>query len=349
MVGDPGGPTATPWWAEADDDELLALRFVDLGLRRPGPFLESCVSRLESELDERGLSFRPHIWMSDEWFSPDGVAGFALPFYLAHPRLRRLERSVMHEVEGATRSECMKLLRHETAHALQHAYHLERRREWRQLFGRSGRRYPSRYRPDPASRDHVHHLRDWYAQCHPDEDFAESFAVWLAPRSGWRRRYAGWPVLAKLEYLDRLLDDLRQPPHPRARRRMIDPVHRLRSTLRDHYRERRDRFGFDRPCALDDPLRNIMGPPGGRGDTRRSGAAALRRLRRSVIERVAPDTPERSYALNMVYDDLVGRCLVLDIRVRRRDAAIIRATADYLRRRLHTMFHDPATMEWIPV
>ena len=106
---------------------------------------------------------------------------------------------------GRTWSECMAILRHEAGHAVQHAYQLQRRRRWQQLFGPSSKHYPLYYRPNPASRRYVQHLRRWYAQSHPDEDFAETFAVWLRPRSNWRTRYAGWPALKKLEYVDELM------------------------------------------------------------------------------------------------------------------------------------------------
>ena len=120
----------------------------------------------------------------------------------------KLEKKMMLDVEGGTWSECMAILRHEAGHTLQHAYQLQRRRRWQQLFGPSSKRYPRYYRPNPASRHFVQHLRLWYAQSHPDEDFAETFAVWLKPRSNWRTRYAGWPALKKLEYVDELMDEI---------------------------------------------------------------------------------------------------------------------------------------------
>jgi hypothetical protein len=179
-------------WARWSNERLLDLRLRDLGLAIEGTWLEDCVAELYGELASRGIALRPHVWLSHEWFSPAGVPGIAVPFYLAHPRLMRLERSQMLEVEGGTREECLRILRHECGHAIQHAYLVHRRRRWRELFGRSSQPYPDLYRPNPASRRFVQHLRLFYAQSHPDEDFAETFAVWLQPRHLWRRRYAGW-------------------------------------------------------------------------------------------------------------------------------------------------------------
>src|SRR5215470_14212339 len=178
-------------WARLPDEELLQLRLKDLKVKIEGTWLQGCLDALQAELEERGLRVRPHAWVSNEWFSPSDTPGIAIPFYLTHPRLIRLERKMIIDVEGGTVPECMRILRHEAGHVMQHAYQLQTRRPWQQLFGPSSRRYPSYYRPNPASRRYVQHLPLWYAQSHPDEDFAETFAVWLAPRSNWRKRYAG--------------------------------------------------------------------------------------------------------------------------------------------------------------
>src|SRR6266567_3408508 len=95
----------------------------------------------------------------------------------------KLERKQMLEVEGGTDTECLRILRHEAGHALDTAFRLHFRRQWRELFGSFAQRYPDFYKPKPKSRNYVLHLRAWYAQAHPAEDFAETFAVWLQPRS----------------------------------------------------------------------------------------------------------------------------------------------------------------------
>ncbi|MEZ4270347.1 MAG: putative zinc-binding metallopeptidase [Myxococcota bacterium] len=115
------------------------------------------------------------MWLGEEWFCPAGIPGFAVPFYLAHPRLMRLERKMMLEAEGSNLSWCMKLLRHETGHAIQNAFRLHQRRLWQRMFGKSSQAYPKSYQPNPSSRSYVLNLYLWYAQSHPDEDFAETF------------------------------------------------------------------------------------------------------------------------------------------------------------------------------
>ena len=163
-------------WERLSDEQLLKLRLCDLHLDLRRSRLRAPLERLYRELASRGIRFRPHVWFAEEWFSPDGVAGFAVPFYLAHPRLTRLEKRYTHEVEGSNRNWLMRILRHEAGHALDSAYRLRRRARWRALFGPASRHYPTQYRARPASRRHVQHLGEWYAQAHPAEDFAETFA-----------------------------------------------------------------------------------------------------------------------------------------------------------------------------
>ena len=145
----------------------------------------------------------------------------------------------MHSVEGGTRASCMAIMRHEAGHAIQHAHRLQRRAPWRALFGASGAPYPDRYRPNRRSTRFVRHLPGWYAQSHPDEDFAETFAVWLRPGSRWRSRYARWPVaLAKLTYVDALMRDLHNVRPPVVSRERPLSLAQTSRTLGEHYADR---------------------------------------------------------------------------------------------------------------
>ncbi len=194
----PSRPPRT--WSRLPDAELLQLRFSDLGLKLAGTPLERRLNRVHGELEKRGIAFRPHMWLSEEWFSPDGIPGIAVPFYLAHPRLMKLERHMMRQVEGGNGNWMMRILRHEVGHAIDTAYRLRRRARWREVFGPASLPYPESYRARPGSRSFVRHLGEWYAQSHPTEDFAETFAVWLKPnptgaapmRAGPRGKSSGW-------------------------------------------------------------------------------------------------------------------------------------------------------------
>jgi hypothetical protein len=191
-----------------DVRDLLSKRISQLGLRLEGSPVERYVLRLYHELARKGLKrFKPICYLTDEWGCPDGQPVIGIPFYLADPKLARLERS-MNGLED--QREIMMYLRHEAGHAFNYAYRLYATPEWRKLFGPYNRRYRDHYRPLPFSRKFVRHLAGWYAQKHPDEDFAESFAVWLTPRANWRARYRDWPALAKLRYVDRIARRVRE-------------------------------------------------------------------------------------------------------------------------------------------
>src|SRR4029079_6240910 len=272
-----------PAWTRLSDAELLRTRFCDLRLTLRNSDIEHRLREARRSLQARGIKFRPHLWLSEEWFSPDGVPGIAVPFYLAHPRLQRLERRFMGEVEGGNANWMTRILRHEIGHALDNAYRLRRRKEWRRTFGRASRPYPDTYRPRPASRDFVLHLGRWYAQSHPTEDFAETFAVWLQPKARWRREYEGWPALRKLEFVDSLMAELRGRTPPVDNRHLYEPLHENRSTLRERYRLKLLQYQIDRPEAYDRRLRRVFG-------RRREGK---RRLRASTFLRQARPQLER--------------------------------------------------------
>jgi hypothetical protein len=299
-------------WVRLDDQRLLDVRFCDLALELEGSRLDERVHEVTAEIESRGLRLKPHTWLSTEWFSPDGVPGIALPFYLAHPRLQRLERSMMLEVEGGSREECLAILRHECGHCVQHAWRLDRRETWRRLFGDTHRPYPEIYRPNPASQRFVQHLRQYYAQAHPDEDFAETFAVWLTPRSAWRRRYAHWPALKKLEYVDELMRSLRTQRPPVRTKRRVEPLSQVRRTLREHYASKHEAYARWRPTVQDRDLQRLFAAEPGR----RAGPAAgfLRRNRAEIRRMVARFTGESAFTLERVLDEVIARCGVLDLR-----------------------------------
>ena len=240
------------------DEQLLGMRFCDLKLSYERTPLARRVRRLYRELDKRGIGFRPHVWLSEEWFSPDGVPGIAAPFYLAHSRLERLERRMMRHVEGGSAESSMRILRHEAGHAIDTAYRLRRRKRWREVFGAASVPYPDSYTARPGSRRYVQHLGDWYAQAHPCEDFAETFAVWLKPNSSWRRTYAQWPAFHKLEFVDELLENVRGTRPPVRNREVVEPLRENTHTLADHYRRKLRRYSMYRRTVTDHLLERVF-------------------------------------------------------------------------------------------
>jgi hypothetical protein len=305
---------ARPAWADLSDPELLRLRFSELGLAIEGSWLDGLVAQLYDELSRRGLTFRPHVWLSSEWFSPDGVPGIAIPFYLAHPRLMKLEEAQMFEVEGGTPESFLKIMRHEAGHAFDNAYALRRRRRRVRLFGSPATPYPDFYLPKPYSKSFVLHLDSWYSQSHPDEDFAETFATWLTPDSDWRARYADWPALRKLEYMDELMRDIAGKPPVVATRRRVEPLERLRSTLGRHYASKRAHYGLEYPHFYDRDLRRLFSSA---PEHKRNPKASrfISRIRRDVRRLVAEWTGSYQYTIDRVIEDMMGRCDELRLRL----------------------------------
>lgn len=333
-------------WVSLSDEDLLKVRLRDLKVTLDGTWLEDCLQRLYEELEERGLRLRPHAWISDEWFSVRDTPGIAVPFYLAHPRLMRLERKMILEVEGGTENECMRILRHEAGHVVQQTYKFHRRRRWQKLFGSATKPYPSHYRPKPASKQYVQHLRLWYAQSHPDEDFAETFAVWLKPRSTWRKRYAGWPALKKLEYVDELMTEIKDKRPPALPRAHIDPISRLNQTLAEHYEKKRAQYVIDFPKIYDNDLRRVFSsePRHAQAPT---AASFLRRHRVRLRQLVSKWTGEYQLTLDTVLDDMIGRCRELQLRAPGSERRLFTDFAVILTAQSVHLLDNPSRREWI--
>jgi hypothetical protein len=333
-------------WEKLSDEQLLKQRLSSLRVKVEGTWLEDCLGALNEELEGRGIRLRPHTWISSEWFSPANVPGIAIPFYLAHPRLMKLEKKMMFEVEGGTWSECMAILRHETGHAVQHAYQLQRRRRWQQLFGPSSKHYPLYYRPNPASRNYVQHLRRWYAQSHPDEDFAETFAVWLRPRSNWRTRYAGWPALKKLEYVDELMGEIAGKRPPVTTRERTDPLSSLSQTLGEHYRKKQAFYEIKPPKTYDRDLSRLFSADP-RHRRAQPAASFIRRHRAQIRQLVARWTGENQLTLDAVLDNMILRCRELDLRAPGSERKlVINFTILLTAKTMHALF-GPSRRKWI--
>jgi hypothetical protein len=306
-------------WAGLSDDELLEKRISQLGLKLEGTEVQPLIQQLYAELSAKGLVFHPPCHVGDEWFVPVGIPAIFIPFFLVHERLRRLERRMMLEVEGGTPEWFMRLMRHETAHAYAYAYQLPRQKKWQQIFGlTSADETPQLYRPRPYSRSYVMHLDDWYAQSHPDEDFAETFAVWLTPDLDWRHRYKGWKALQKLEYLDELMRSLAGRPathHPAYR---VAEHHCLNVKLKTYYARKRKLFEDSYPDFYDNDLKQLFAA-GPEVAERQKASAYLRARRRQLMDAVCKWTDEKRYRVNKLLARLIERCDQLGLYIKADD------------------------------
>lgn len=303
-------------WASLSDEELLEKRIVHLGLKLDGTELEPLTKQLYDELTQKGLVFHPPCHVGDEWFVPVGVPAIFVPFFLAHERLRKLERKMMLEVEGETPGWFMKLIRHEAAHAYAYAYQVFKKRKWQRTFGRtSSDDTPQFYRPRPYSRSFVVHLDDWYAQSHPDEDFAETFAVWLTPGLDWRARYKDWKALAKLEYMDELMQGIAGKPPMHVPEYRASDHDCLNVKLKSYYARKRKLNEDSYPDFYDKDLRKLF-DAGAEVAGRVKASAWLRQRRRHLMDSVCEWTNEKKYRVNELLARLIERCDQLDLHVK---------------------------------
>jgi Putative zinc-binding metallo-peptidase len=298
--------------APPDVQEILTKPIKELGLKLEGSPLERYVQKLNRELDRKGVKrFRPLCYLTDEWGCPSGEPVIGIPLYLADPKLARLEKE-MNDLEDER--EILMYLRHEAGHAFNYAYELFKTPEWRELFGPFRRPYRDDYRPVPFSRKFVRHIAGWYAQKHPDEDFAETFAVWLTPGSQWRRRYKGWPALAKLRYVDRVARRVRDTAPIRERGATDITVDEMESTVGEFYDEKLQEPSSPVYLPLDTDLADIFKVSRRRRKGVRPAADLLRENRKAIVDKVAYWTGVARPFVKQLVEAMLARVAELNLR-----------------------------------
>ena len=305
----------------AQRELLLGQRISDLGLSISGSRVERLLEQLYRELSDKGVRYRPPAYLSDQWGCPDGTPLIGIPFYLADPRLERIEEEMAMSVESD--AEAMRYLRHEAGHAFNYAFQLHEQPEWQIVFGSFGRPYRDRYRADPFSRDYVRHILGWYAQKHPDEDFAETFAVWLTPGQDWRHEYAGWRALEKLQYVDNVMRQLADADAGFVTPGEDDlPVTAMRYSLAEHYRAESDVVPVEDERQFDVDLRQIFVLEAD-APSAEAASSFLERHYREIISRVAFWTSEPPSIVRSLIDVLRRRAEALALRVGPVEAATL--------------------------
>jgi len=297
---------------DLERSQLLGRRISDLGLSIAGSRVERLVVRLYDELGARRVAYRPAVYLSDQWGCPDGTPLIGVPFYLADASLERIESEHAGGVESD--DEAMRYLRHEAGHAVNYAFRVHERPDFRDMFGDYARPYDDHYRANPLSRSHVRHILGWYAQKHPDEDFAETFAVWLTPELDWRTEYEGWGALRKLEWTDALMGELA----PRVTEVLTPgeddlPVEAMTWTVADHYAQD-ERLPLGDARQFDGDLRRLFAA----GRDAPDGEPADRFLSRhegELTSRIAHWSGSGPAMVRSLLSALAARAAVLDLRV----------------------------------
>lgn len=305
-------------WMQMNDEELLEQNIARLGLTLEGTDLEGFVQQLYGELDAKGLTFHPPCHVGDEWFCPVGIPAIFVPFFLVRPRLRELERKQILEVEGETADWFMKLMRHEAGHAYSYAYRLQHKKKWQEHFGLASTEETDNYRPRPYSRSYVIHLEDWYAQSHPDEDWAETFAVWLTPGLDWRTRYNDWKALQKLEYTDQLMRSLAGKPPVHNPPFKVAEYNFLNLKLKTYYARKRKEYEDSFPDFYDNDLVRLFSVSDA-GEGTEKASTYLRRRRRQIIIAVHEWTNEHKFRIDQLLRQIISRCDELGLRTRTAD------------------------------
>lgn len=213
--------------------KYLDVPISELSSKISGNFLK-LIKQVEAEAARKKIKFKPEYYLGIGWGCVNKSVSIEIPFWFQNETLTAIEDEMAYDgVENE--SEIKMGLRHEFGHALNYAYKLYLDAEWRKLFGNFNKKYSDYYRFNPWSKRHVKHLPDYYAQKHPDEDWAETFAVWLTPGSNWRRIYAKTPALQKLLYVDKKMDEIagKEPLNKRIKRDA--PIEKARMTIREFY------------------------------------------------------------------------------------------------------------------
>ncbi|MDB4976486.1 MAG: hypothetical protein JWN48_4827 [Myxococcaceae bacterium] len=314
-----------PWSEERE--RLLRTRVDQLGLTISGTRLEPLVEQLYRELDGAGITLKPRVFLSDEWGCPEGIAAIGVPFYLADERLSRLEKEVMESIEAESDAEIIAYLRHEAGHAFNYAYRLHETEEWHALFGPYSRPYREHYEPNPFSRNFVRHISHWYAQKHPDEDFAETFAVWLTPGSDWSHVYADWGCLPKLQYVDRVVKRVGRTAPVVATE--YDDGQELAYSIAE-YHQRQTYTPVDLPTHFDGDLRELFhsGAPT-KDEPTRPAADLVHELRRSLVNDISYWTGLHEHIVRSLVEHFAQRCasMALWLYGSEREAVLTKLTA----------------------
>ncbi len=312
------------------EEELLNTRICDLPLVIEGTWIAECIGQLHAELQGKGISFAPECYLADEWLTPKDETCIGIPFYLAHPNLIRLEKKFMIDAEGETKQWCMKLLRHEAGHAICYAHRFHKRKRWQSIFGPATVKYADTFKYRPYSKNYVQHLDGYYAQYHPDEDFVETFAIWLTPNLDWQAQYKGWKALAKLNYVDKLMTEIQGKEPLVKNKEKFWRVSTLRITLKNYYRKKRHFWAEEFPDFHDVFLQKNFVERSDEHKKLPRTTDMIRKHQRNIVNSISRYSGERKHVINDLLKDIQKRSQELKLAVAEDEALMALNLSAYI-------------------
>jgi hypothetical protein len=330
--------------ADTQKLELLLTPLNRLGLTMEGSYLAEAVRIALADLKRvRIKKLQPYFYLSTGYGTVAGTTSIALGFYDCNDLLKELNR----ELRGFEYSfnDIVNIVRHELGHAFAYAYKLYRRNDFREVFKVKGNyflTYPEtdRYirRANPWSRDYVNPSGDYYAQKHPDDDFAETFMVLLQPRYNWRREYRNYPgALRKLDFVKGIIEKLRnQEPLIDQKPYDYEPLESFSETVA-HFMKLRSTRDYRRKATgyLDPDLKDLFWrPPASRAGRKRERDYVhadnfIRKHKRNVVSQVSRWVGVDERVVKDLLDKCSARTHALDLWVRKaeRDRKLLEFTS----------------------
>ena len=284
------------------NEEILKLKIKDLNLDIPSKY-RGAIKVLNSLLKSKGINWMPHYWLSNEWFSADGIPGIAIPFTLCHPKLIKLEKQFLGHCEGESPQEFFKILCHETGHAIDNAFKLRLKKRRQKLFGLTSKKYPKSYKPNPLIADQfVTHFEDFYAQAHPDEDWAETFAIWLSTNN-WRSKYKNSTALNKLIYIDQLMSELRDKDHIKNQK-TYEHYKEDGRTVYQFLIDKKKQLGKNKSNYYRNKVQDLFLS----SDSKISANSYLLKMKNNIINNLLEETNYDFWTVNKCFNELEDEC-----------------------------------------
>ena len=179
----------------------------------PSNFILNCIRTVQKEINDKGIKLELKYYASDEWGTVNKFPIIAIPFSYYYPIFKPIEDDRI----CLDKKAIIEILHHEVGHCILYAFEIYKRPDFAEAFGDFNAPYPDNgfvenFKPILVGKEFVRHLPDcnWsYGALHCDEDFAETFSVWLErDRKFWKQKYLGGKAFEKLLYMDRLMKEI---------------------------------------------------------------------------------------------------------------------------------------------